>query len=88
MLVPDQSIPAEVKAVPADSNSNRKAAGQLNLARAFLRNGLTEKATAILRSILSDYPGTTEAQQAQGQLDNIEQASRGGAQPPALPKSQ
>jgi hypothetical protein len=89
MLVPDRGIPVEAKTVRPDSIPNSKAAGQLNLARTFLRNGLIEKAATILRSILSEYPGTPEAEQAQKELDNLEQASKDQEQPSALvPKSQ
>jgi hypothetical protein len=76
ILVPEGGIPVDAKTVPQDSNSKSKAAGQLNLARAFLRNGLTEKASTILRSILSEFPGTPEAEQAQKELNDIEQASK------------
>jgi hypothetical protein len=63
--------------------SDPKAARQLIMARLLLRNGLTEKATSSLRSILSDYPGTDEAEQAQKELDNIERASKEQTQTPA-----
>jgi hypothetical protein len=79
----------EAKTAPPGGKSDSRAASQLNLARAFLRNGLTEKATTILRSIVSDYPGTTEAEQAQKELDNIKQAPKEETQPPAAgPESQ
>ena len=78
-------LDVEGKTPPAEGKSDSRAAGQLNLARAFLRNGLTEKAATILRSILSDYPGTPEAEQAQQELDNIEQISEEKPQAPRAP---
>jgi thioredoxin-like negative regulator of GroEL len=77
-------LDVEAEAAPAAGKSNSKAASQLNLARAFLRNNVTEKAATILRSIISVYPGTLEAEEAQEELDNIEQASKEQTQPPAV----
>jgi ATP-dependent protease ClpP protease subunit len=59
-----------------DSEDTQKAKSDLNLAHAFRRNGLNEKAQALLKSIIAAYPGTPEAEKAQQELQEIEEEIR------------
>ena len=57
----------------------------LNLALAFRRNGLNDKAEAMLRQILDEYPNAGAAEEARRLLTEIENEkgkAEGGRPPP------
>ena len=57
----------------ATDDSEKKALGDLNLAKAFRRNGLHEKALALLNKIISDYPDTTVSEAARKEVAQIQE---------------
>jgi hypothetical protein len=87
---PPAGSPAEQKTLlppgSKDLEAIRKASSDLNLAHTFRRNGLTEKAQALLRAIIEAYPGTPQAEQAKKELQEIEEEIRKAQEDQRTPK--
>ena len=62
---------------PVPPAPNTKLAGELRTAKLYIKNGLTEKAKAMLRKIIKDHPATPQAEEA-GNLLMTLPASEGG----------
>jgi lipopolysaccharide biosynthesis regulator YciM len=57
---------------PPDPTAEQVASGKMNLVRAFRRNGFLDKAEALLKQILADYPNCSVAADAQKQLIEVQ----------------
>jgi ATP-dependent protease ClpP protease subunit len=87
---PPAGSPAEQKTLlppgSKDLEAIRKASSDLNLAHTFRRNGLNEKAQALLKSIIAAYPGTPQAEEARQELQEIEEEIRKAQEDQKTPK--
>jgi hypothetical protein len=57
----------------AGSEAEQAARNKLNLVRAFRRNGFPDKAEAVLKQVLSDYPKTAAAEEARKLLLEVQE---------------
>ncbi|MCX5683999.1 MAG: ATP-dependent Clp protease proteolytic subunit [Planctomycetota bacterium] len=58
---------------PAGSEAEQAARNKLNLVRAFRRNGFPDKAEAVLKQLLVDYPNTSVVEEAKRQLKEVQE---------------
>lgn len=69
----DKTPPGAQAPGSGDDAAEKAAKKNLELARAFRRNGFPDKAEAILKKILSDFPNTGAAEEARQQLKEIQE---------------
>ena len=62
---------AEPAAEPAVADGQKKAAGKLGLAQAYIRNRKNDKAAEILKAIVADFPDTSAAKTAAEMLQEL-----------------
>jgi len=69
----DNTPPGAQAPASGDDTAGKAATKNLELARVFRRNGFPDKAEAILKQIVNDYPNTTAAEEARQQLKEIQE---------------